>query len=123
MTLMRQLVGQKGEQAARDYLEQHGYSIIETNYRCRLGEIDIIARDGEMVVIVEVRTKTGLAFGRPEESINQEKARKLHRLALQYIQSNYHREVSSRIDLVAVMIDRNSGQVKDIKQIKNILAG
>ncbi len=123
MTLMRQLVGQKGEQAARDYLEQHGYSIIETNYRCRLGEIDIIARDGEMVVIVEVRTKTGLAFGRPEESINQEKARKLHRLALQYIQSNYHREVSSRIDLVAVMIERNSGQVKDIKHIKNILAG
>ncbi len=123
MTLMRQLVGQKGEQAARDYLEQHGYSIIETNYRCRLGEIDIIARDGEMVVIVEVRTKTGLAFGRPEESINQEKARKLQRLALQYIQSNYHREVSSRIDLVAVMIEKSSGLVKDIKHIKNILAG
>ena len=123
MTLMRQQVGQKGEQAARDYLEQKGYRIIETNYRCRLGEIDIIARDGDMVVIVEVRTKTGLAFGRPEESINQEKARKLHRLALQYIQSNYHREVSSRIDLVAVMIEKSSGLVKDIKHIKNILAG
>ncbi len=123
MTLMRQQVGQKGEQAAREYLEQKGYRIIETNYRCRLGEIDIIARDGDMVVIVEVRTKTGLAFGRPEESINQEKARKLHRLALQYIQSNYHREVSSRIDLVAVMIEKSSGLVKDIKHIKNILAG
>ncbi len=123
MTLLRQQVGQKGEQAARDYLEQKGYSIIETNYRCRLGEIDIIACDGDMVVIVEVRAKTGLAFGRPEESINQEKARKLHRLALQYIQSNYHREISSRIDLVAVMIDRGSGVVKEIKHIKNILAG
>ncbi len=123
MTLMRQKVGQKGEQAARDYLEKQGYSIIETNYRCRLGEIDIIARDEDMVVIVEVRAKTGLNFGRPEESINQEKARKLHRLALQYIQSNYHREISSRIDLVAVMIEKSSGLVKDIKHIKNILAG
>ena len=123
MTRMRQQVGQKGEQAARSYLEQEGYSIIETNYRCKLGEIDIIARDGEMVVIVEVRTKTGLAFGRPEESINQEKARKLHRLALQYIQANYHREIPSRIDLVAVMIEKSSGLVKDIKHIKNILAG
>ncbi len=123
MTKMRQQVGQRGEQAARDYLEQEGYSIIETNYRCKLGEIDIIAQDGEMIVIVEVRTKTGLTFGRPEESINREKARKLHRLALQYIQSNYHREVSSRIDLVAVMIEKSSGLVKDIKHIKNILAG
>lgn len=123
MTLMRQKVGQMGEQAARDYLEKQGYSIIETNYRCKLGEIDIIARDGEMVVIVEVRTKTGLAFGRPEESINRDKARKLNRLALQYIQANYHREISSRIDLIAVMIEKNSGLVKDVKHIKNILAG
>lgn len=123
MTKIRQQVGQKGEEAASKYLKELGYSIVETNYRCKLGEIDIIARDGKMVVIVEVRTKTGLAFGRPEESINREKARKLHRLALQYIQSNYHQDIPSRIDLVAVMIERNSGLVKDIRHIKNILAG
>ncbi len=123
MSKIRQLVGQKGEEAASEYLKEQGYSIIETNYRCKLGEIDIIARDGEMVVIVEVRTKTGLAFGRPEESINRDKARKLNRLALQYIQANYHREISSRIDLIAVMIEKNSGLVKDVKHIKNILAG
>lgn len=123
MTKMRQQVGQKGEEAACEYLKERGYTIIETNYRCKLGEIDIIARDGAMVVIVEVRTKTGLAFGRPEESINQEKAKKLHRLALQYIQSHYHQEMPSRIDLVAVILERNSGRVKDVKHIKNILAG
>ncbi|MGM0651442.1 MAG: YraN family protein [Bacillota bacterium] len=121
MTKMRQQVGQKGEEAAREYLKEQGYSIVDNNYRCRLGEIDIIARDGNTVVIVEVRTKTGLAFGRPEESITRDKARKLHRLALQYLQSHYQREISSRIDLVAVMVDRNSGQVKDLIHIKNIL--
>lgn len=123
MTTVRQQVGRKGEEAASEYLKKQGYSIIETNYRSKLGEIDIIARDGNMVVIVEVRTKTGLAFGRPEESINHEKARKLHRLALQYIQSNYHREMPSRIDLIAVMLEKSSGLVKDVKHIKNILAG
>lgn len=121
MTKMRQQVGQKGEEAAREYLKEQGYSIVDNNYRCRLGEIDIIARDGNTVVIVEVRTKTGLAFGRPEESITRDKARKLHRLALQYLQSHYQLEISSRIDLVAVMVDRNSGQVKDLIHIKNIL--
>lgn len=123
MTKMRQQVGQKGEEAAHEYLKGQGYSIVETNYRCKLGEIDIIARDGSTVVIVEVRTKTGLTFGRPEESITREKARKLHLLALQYLQSHYHREISSRIDLVAVMVDRSSGKVKNLKHIKNILAG
>lgn len=123
MTKARQQVGQMGEEAASKYLKEQGYNIVETNYRCKLGEIDIIARDGDMVVIVEVRTKTGLAFGRPEESINQEKARKLYRLALQYIQSNYHRDIPSRIDLVAVMLEKSSGQVKEVKHIKNILAG
>lgn len=118
MTTVRQQVGRKGEEAASEYLKKQGYSIIETNYRSKLGEIDIIARDGNMVVIVEVRTKTGLAFGRPEESINHEKARKLHRLALQYIQSNYHREMPSRIDLIAVMLEKSSGLVKDVNTSK-----
>ncbi len=122
MTSKRLQVGEVGEKAARNYLEQLGYRIIETNYRCKLGEIDIIARDLDTIVIVEVRTKTGKAFGSPEESITGAKAQKLHRLALFYLQSVYRREVSSRIDLVAVMLDKDSHAVRSINHIRGILS-
>ncbi len=122
MTRKRLQVGEAGEKAARNYLEQLGYRIIETNYRCKLGEIDIIARDLDTIVIVEVRTKTGKVFGSPEESITGTKAQKLHRLALFYLQSAYRREVASRIDLVAVMLDKDSHAVKSLNHIRGILS-
>lgn len=123
MTSKRLQVGEAGEKAARNYLEQLGYRIIETNYRCKLGEIDIIARDLDTVVIVEVRTKTGTDFGTPEESITVKKAQKLHRLSLSYLQTVYKREVASRIDLVAVTLDREKLAVRNINHIRGILAG
>ncbi len=123
MTSKRLQVGEAGEKAARNYLEQLGYRIIETNYRCKLGEIDIIARDLDTIVIVEVRTKTGTAFGAPEESITVKKAQKLHRLSLSYLQTVYKREVASRIDLVAVTLDRDKLAVRNINHIRGILSG
>ncbi len=123
MTKKRLRVGAVGEKAARLHLEKLGYRIVETNYCCRLGEIDIIARDGNTIVVVEVRTKTGAAFGRPEESITGKKAQQLRRLALYYLQSAYKREVPSRIDLVAVMLDKETHAVQNIKHIQGILSG
>lgn len=122
MTMKRQLVGKRGEDAAKNYLAEQGYQIIETNYRCPLGEIDIVARDGRTIVLVEVRTKTGLSFGSPEESINADKKRRLKRLALSYLQSKSCSEMPCRIDLIAVMLDREKHSVINLKQIKNILA-
>ena len=75
MTKIRLQVGQIGELAARQHLEAIGYEITALNYRCKLGEIDIVALDGSSVVIVEVRTKTSSACGVPEESSTAEKAR------------------------------------------------
>ncbi len=123
MTRQRLQIGEIGEEAARVYLEQLGYKIIETNYRCKLGEIDIIAHDGETTVIVEVRTKTDRTRGGPEESITGKKARQLYRLALYYLQSTYKGEVPSRIDLVAVMLDKESYKVESLKHIRGILSG
>ena len=123
MTRQRLRVGEIGEEAARVYLEQLGYLIVETNYRCKLGEIDIIARDGEATVIVEVRTKTDRTRGGPEESITGKKARQLYRLALYYLQSTCKREVPSRIDLVAVMLDKESHNVESLNHIRGILSG
>ncbi len=123
MTGKRLQVGVVGEKAARLHLEKLGYRIIETNYRCRLGEIDIIARDGNTTVVVEVRTKTGADFGTPEESITGKKARQLRRLALYYLQSAYKREVPSRIDLVAVVLDKENNAVQRLNHIRGILSG
>jgi len=123
MTEKRLRVGKAGEMAAISHLEKQGYTILETNYRCPLGEIDIIARDRKTTVIVEVRTKTGLKFGRPEESITPKKAYRLRRLALYYLQSVYKREISCRIDLVAVILNENDNSVRTLNHIKGILSG
>ncbi len=121
MTLERKLVGKKGEEAARSLLEEKGCRIIETNYRCPLGEIDIIAAEDKTLVFVEVRTKTGVTFGSPEESINTDKSRRLYRLAQYYLKAKSKNEYPARIDLVAVMLDRKSLQVKSINHIRGIL--
>ncbi len=123
MTKKRLTVGIVGENAARSYLESHGYKILETNYRCALGEIDIIARKSSTVIIIEVRTKTGSSFGRPEESISAGKGRQLRRLALYYLQSTYKREIPCRIDLVAVMLNKVDHTVRSLNHIKGILSG
>ncbi|MBW6463572.1 MAG: YraN family protein [Dethiobacteria bacterium] len=123
MTKKRLLVGQTGETAARRYLEKLGYKIIESNYRCSLGEIDLIAHDNRTIVLAEVRTRTSSVFGSPEESITAEKARRLRRLALYYLQATRQDESPSRIDLLAVMLDKKSLEVQSIRHIKAILSG
>jgi len=123
MTKERIRVGKAGEIAARAYLEELGYTIVEVNYRCPIGEIDIVTRDRDTIVLVEVRTKTSRSYGSPEESINAEKARRLRRLALYYLQSKKQIETSSRIDLMAVILSKETLEVRNIRHIKAILSG
>ena len=76
----KQQVGRLGEEAAVAYLRERGYRIIATNYRCPLGEIDMIAKQGETLVFVEVKSRTGKSYGLPQESITRQKQEKLTRL-------------------------------------------
>ncbi len=101
----RRDTGILGEKLAKDYLKQRGYKILETNYRCPHGEIDIIARDKESLVFIEVRTKTSSAFGSPEESITAAKKEKLRETAYHYQQTRDSLPPSWRIDFVAVELD------------------
>ena len=87
MRLSRRQVGDRGEKLAADYLRSRGYDIIESNFRCREGEIDIVARKGETLVFVEVRTRRGRDFGTPEESISPLKQQRLVSLAEAYVQA------------------------------------
>ena len=100
--MKRRDTGIHGEKLARDFLENKGYHIIETNYRCPQGEIDIVARDKDCLVFVEVRTKKTLSFGTPEESITPTKMERLRSAAAYYCQTHNDLPPLWRIDVVAV---------------------
>ena len=102
LRLSRKQVGSLGEKIAVDYLKRLGFSILETNYSCPLGEIDIVAQGGEELVFVEVRTKTSLSFGAPEESLTPAKKSRLIDLAQTYIQEHENLPSAWRIDLLAL---------------------
>jgi len=116
----RQEVGKLGEKAAQKFLKKRGYRIRETGFRCRHGEIDIIAQQKDYLVFVEVRTKSNLDFGTPEESITQAKKKKLIALALTY--TNTHQKLPPlwRIDVVAIEID-DKGKPRRIELIENAI--
>jgi len=100
--MRRRDTGILGEKLARDFLKKHKYKILETNYRCPQGEIDIIARQKKTLVFIEVRTKTGRDFGSPEESITSAKKEKMIATAYHYQQSHSDLPELWRIDFVAV---------------------
>lgn len=101
----RRLLGQWGENVAALHLEAKGLVILARNWRRRGGEIDIVARDGQTVAFVEVKTRRGRAFGAPEEALTPHKAQKLMELGQQYIVDEGLDDVNWRIDLVAVELD------------------
>ena len=113
----RQALGRKGEEVAVDFLKKQGYRIIKRNYRCRAGEIDIIANQGSSLAFVEVKTRRSTRFGLPEEAVSYEKKRHLTRVALGYFTHYRIKETKCRFDVVSVVM--NEDGVKEIRLIKN----
>jgi putative endonuclease len=116
--LKRNATGLLGEQLAKDFLKKKGYRILETNFRCRSGEIDIITLDRDCLVFVEVRTKFSLDFGTPEESITHSKIGHLTRSAEYYRQSHEKLPELWRIDAVVIELDPHK-KLKRIEVIEN----
>jgi len=116
----RQEVGKLGEEAARKFLKKRGYRIRETGFRCRHGEIDIVAQKKDYLVFVEVRTKTNLEFGTPEESITQAKKERLIASALTYTATHENIPPLWRIDVVAIELDEK-GKTRRIDLIENAI--
>lgn len=114
----RREIGNVGERIACNFLANNGYKIIETNYRCRAGEIDIVARHKETLVFVEVRTKKSFYFGTPEESITPLKMEHLRAAAVHYEQNHPDLPPEWRIDVVAIQMN-SSGHVCRVELIEN----
>jgi putative endonuclease len=96
-------VGAYGERVAERFLVEAGLVVLERNWRCPLGEIDIVARDGQCLVVCEVKTRSSAAFGHPLEAVSAAKAARLRRLALAWVEARGVRPREIRIDLVAVL--------------------
>ena len=106
------ILGDYGEKLAAKYLKKHKYKILEQNYTCPIGEIDIIAKDKGTLVIVEVKTRTSKLYGAPAEAVDEYKQRKLHRLGLYYQRSKRMFDMPIRFDVIEVLD-------KDINHIIN----
>ncbi len=119
--MKRRDTGILGEKLARDFLKKRGYHILDTNYRCPEGEIDIIAKHKDSLVFIEVRTKKSLEFGSPEESITLTKKERLRATAAHYQQTHNDLPLLWRIDVVAVELDQR-GKLSRIELIENAVS-
>ena len=111
----RKQVGNKGESLAEDYIKRKGYKIIQRNYRCRLGEIDIIAKDDDTIVFIEVRTKQNENFGSPQDSVTSTKMSKISKTALSFIQEKNLSGFSYRFDFIAITFSQGKPNIEHIE--------
>lgn len=101
-----QHLGKLGEDLACRELERRGYTILARRYRTRLGEIDIVARDGETLVFVEVKARGSATWGHPTEAITPGKRRRLARMAADYLARRRAGDCACRFDVVTILMDR-----------------
>jgi putative endonuclease len=116
MLNLRQQYGAQSESLAARLLKQRGYTILETNYRTPLGEIDIIARERGTIVFVEVKARRSLGFGDPKWAVTPKKQRKISMVALYYLKTTRQSRAKARFDVVAIC---SLGQPPQVEIIQN----
>ena len=115
MTRERLQLGELGEDLALQRIRALGYRKILRNYRCPLGEIDLIAMDGDTLVFIEIKTRKGRSVGYAKEAVNARKQRQLSKVALAYMKSNNYHDVRARFDVVAVCVGQGEPEIQVIK--------
>lgn len=112
---MIKVLGHKGEEIAVDYLKKKGYTVLHRNYRTPLGEADIIAKDKNIIVFIEVKARSSDAFGQPYEAVNHRKQEKLKKIALYYLK---HHQIESpvRFDVVSIISRNGKAEVNHMPE-------
>jgi putative endonuclease len=105
----KDLLGREGEQAAVDYLTGQGFRILDRNWRCAEGEIDIVAADKRCLVVCEVKTRSGTRYGTPLEAVGRAKRARLRRLAAQWLNAHGIRFGEIRIDVIGLLRQGHGG--------------
>ena len=112
---MNQELGDKGEEIAAKYVEMMGFEIIERNFRCKLGEIDLIIKDKDELVFVEVKTRGQKMYGTPGEAVNKQKKNHIYHVAEYYLMMNHLEHVFCRIDVIEIYKTEKSYFVNYLK--------
>lgn len=115
MTKERIDLGRLGEELASRRLRKLGYEILETNYRCPLGEIDLVAREGDVLVFVEVKTRRNRPLDEAKEAVHKRKQGQLSRVALAYLKSKKLWGTKARFDVVAVGVGDEKEEIEIIR--------
>jgi putative endonuclease len=110
-------LGQRGEAIAAAYLKGQRFTIIERNFHCKCGEVDIIARDGKTLVFIEVKTRRTLSFGPPQMALTPFKQRQISKAALTWLAKKKQFGASARFDVIAIIVPDH--QVPQIDHIRN----
>ncbi len=116
MTDLRRTFGNVGELQAAEYLQSKGYKILHQQWKCPYGEIDLIAKDGQEIVFVEVKTRRAETSGYPEESVTEQKIRHLVSCAYNYL-DRHGEDVPWRIDVIAIEFDQSSPKILHLQAI------
>ena len=114
MTEERLALGRRGEDAAALFLRRAGYKILERNYRTPVGELDIVARSGKLIVFVEVKTRRSSAFGTPQEAVGTHKQRQIVRAAQWYLGDGGGKGLQPRFDVIAVLERDGEPQIEHL---------
>ena len=109
--------GNTGEKMAAEYLKKQGYIILEKNFYCKQGEIDIIAKDKNEIVFVEVKSRSDIGYGCPSEAVNKEKIRHLYKTAKYFLYKNKILNNFTRFDVIEILIKNGRFNINHIKKI------
>lgn len=107
--------GKQGEEIAAAYLAGEGYRIVDRNYRCLFGEVDIVAKDKDTIVFIEVKSRKSDLYGDPQTAVSLEKQKKLCRISLKYLEERHLYPCDARFDVVAVKMLPAGNQIELIR--------
>jgi len=108
-------LGERGEMAACGFLKGHGYEILEKNFKCKIGEIDVIARRRGRLAFIEIKTRTSTQFGMPQEAVNLRKQEKIFKVAQWYMKEKKFEKIPIAFDVVAILW--REGQAPEMRLI------
>jgi putative endonuclease len=108
-------LGKRGEELASRFLRKNRYKILERNYVCKMGEMDIIAQEKDTLVFVEVKTRTSMDFGPPQLAVNPTKQMQLSKVALNFLKEKKREDVKARFDVVAIILRPTGEEIELIR--------
>ncbi|MBM4322996.1 MAG: YraN family protein [Deltaproteobacteria bacterium] len=113
--MQKKELGQKGEEIALRFLKKNGYRILQKNYVCKMGEVDIVAREKDTFAFIEVKTRRSTSYGPPQMAVNQKKQEQLSKAALHFLKKNGLEEAKARFDVVAILLGPRGDEIELIR--------